>query len=411
MNEIILSLYLFFDEIVAFCFTIFNYDIDIANSESSLYVYLKVLLGVWAIMVVLLDIIKRKEVKTFFIAISCVFIVVGLLIMGTSLNSINVLLPKTSLIIFTYLFPFLLFLANSLSEIRFNLVLKYSKYIIYLLIISGVLGLVIPSLQGNPTQALNGFTYQSTSYFYSKGIMLVLVNSMNKKNSKKQVLNYLTIIFFLYLSILSGGKGAVLTTVICSVIFLKYAKIEILKMIKLISVVGALIYISSFIIRKSDIFLKGFYRSISFISLNKDVFLQNSTGRDAIYKTALTLISERPFFGYGIGSAYYTVLGIYPHNLFLEILIDGGFVLFIFFIFLIYFTLIYLKRNAKKSVSYLFLYLGFIFNFIHLQFSSSYLFGNYFFWLGILLFLNRAVLKKGEDIYENNDILRQFKYQ
>jgi len=72
---------------------------------------------------------------------------------------------------------------------------------------------------------------------------------------------------------------------------------------------------------------------------------------DSLYKPAINLIYNSPIIGHGTNSSKY-LLGFYPHNIFLEILVSGGVVLFSIFLlfiskFLKYFfkTLIYARSN------------------------------------------------------------------
>ena len=49
----------------------------------------------------------------------------------------------------------------------------------------------------------------------------------------------------------------------------------------------------------------------------------NLDNRSDIFAQAVSLILQAPLMGYGFGAAYH-LLGIHPHNLFLEFMIDGG---------------------------------------------------------------------------------------
>ena len=57
---------------------------------------------------------------------------------------------------------------------------------------------------------------------------------------------------------------------------------------------------------------------------------ESALGRLDFYRQALEMVEESPLVGYGIGAFGYMAdglkaAGIYPHNMFLEILVDGGF--------------------------------------------------------------------------------------
>jgi len=53
------------------------------------------------------------------------------------------------------------------------------------------------------------------------------------------------------------------------------------------------------------------------------VLVQHSAGRDRLFYDSLELISESPLIGFGLGS-YNTLLGDYPHNIFLEVALNAG---------------------------------------------------------------------------------------
>ena len=54
--------------------------------------------------------------------------------------------------------------------------------------------------------------------------------------------------------------------------------------------------------------------------------ISNDNGRDLIKYKAYSLISEGGAFGFGFCSSRYYYFGSYPHNIFLEILIDMGYI-------------------------------------------------------------------------------------
>nr|WP_240701406.1 O-antigen ligase family protein [Vibrio kanaloae] len=57
--------------------------------------------------------------------------------------------------------------------------------------------------------------------------------------------------------------------------------------------------------------------------------------RVIVYSNAIDLIKDSPLFGYGTGSAGDYFHGTYPHNIFLDVLINGGVILLIAFILIL----------------------------------------------------------------------------
>lgn len=77
--------------------------------------------------------------------------------------------------------------------------------------------------------------------------------------------------------------------------------------------------------------------------------------RVAVYNKAIALISDSPLVGYGVGSTADFFNGTYPHNIFLDVFINGGILLLIpfFFIVSLYLRMVrkYYKFSSKYSVA------------------------------------------------------------
>lgn len=96
-----------------------------------------------------------------------------------------------------------------------------------------------------------------------------------------------------------------------------------------------------------------------------------TSNRGGIYSNVIRLILNKPFFGYGL-FGFWDVSG-YPHNILLEILLQGG--LFYFSIASVFFLYIGIKilRLVKADENSFILVLLTLFPFIQLQFSGTYL--------------------------------------
>jgi O-antigen ligase len=99
-------------------------------------------------------------------------------------------------------------------------------------------------------------------------------------------------------------------------------------------------------------------------------------GRGALWSTSLENITESPILGYGLGSSGVMAgahEGYYPHNLFLQVWLDGGIVAFLLLAVLLAFPFghaaWYLRRNGLKSSVWI-EYLG-LFTFLILEYSKS----------------------------------------
>lgn len=94
-------------------------------------------------------------------------------------------------------------------------------------------------------------------------------------------------------------------------------------------------------------------------------------------------IFQHPIVGHGIG-AEYTILGTYSHNIFLDIILQGGFIFGGLFIILFIFKAIMAFVNEEDK---LFFFVLFCYGFVPLLISGSYL-SSMSFWI-FLGYLNK----------------------
>ncbi len=117
--------------------------------------------------------------------------------------------------------------------------------------------------------------------------------------------------------------------------------------------------------------------------LSETIF--NDSGRLMIQKNAMELIRDRSILGYGASGELGLINNSYPHNLYLELLIDFGVI--IGGLLAIYVTFIVIKSiimhsSIYKDLGFIFLTLGFVM----LQFSGTYLQNIYIFmFVGLMM--------------------------
>jgi O-antigen ligase len=136
-------------------------------------------------------------------------------------------------------------------------------------------------------------------------------------------------------------------------------------------------------------FLLGF-RDIG-IDLGNGINWEKTSGRDQVYSSAISFIKERPILGYGIFS-YWRVMPN-PHNLFLEILLSGGIVYFFMFFSLLGRLFIKLSKMIRYDCRNKFWLVIYMYPFIMLMFSGSYLTSSMFWFVGMLVATYRMPLK------------------
>ena len=96
-----------------------------------------------------------------------------------------------------------------------------------------------------------------------------------------------------------------------------------------------------------------------------------TSGRDEIYSDALGFIADRPVYGYGL-YAYLFKMEMFPHNIFLEILLQGGLLFLTVFCFMLVMSYGKYRKMLQFDKSQILLMPFAIYAFTELLFSSSY---------------------------------------
>lgn len=248
--------------------------------------------------------------------------------------------------------------------------------------------LTLPKLLISGTIEYGGSNYQQLSYNAAFGYSVLLYNALTGneyrldflKNKIVSVISLLLIFSCIVCVLSSGGRGG-FALMMLNTLYLLYCKrksfISIKSAISIISIIILIIYFVDFSVFKELIDF-GFERI-------KDTFFSNGgsaiskSGRDEVYDLALKYISENPL-GYGFFRSY-AVMGNYPHNFFLEILMDGGYLLLV----LCFFFMIFLYKKSRKIIKngfdITFLIIMSSYPIVMLQFTSTFM------WVGLFWFI------------------------
>jgi len=242
-------------------------------------------------------------------------------------------------------FSYLLFGKNSLQDFEgifryiylltsLYLVASLDKYILHKQLIWGIVawGLLIGVLK--LVNLLNysgaGQTYLTVGLPMGAGLTGALMTFAYTKESvlsRRRLLSLVAIIVIMSALLISRGRSNILypavvfiITLGCNFFFnkkerLKYAVIMIFTAIMTIFSLGALMSNNE-------------YKSIN--RLTESVGNVEEEARYAKWVRSIQLISENPF-GYGVDSCY-ELIGNYPHNIFIEITLSFGVIIFILFL-------------------------------------------------------------------------------
>lgn len=227
------------------------------------------------------------------------------------------------------------------------------------------------------------FNYQSLSYaaVYSIGLLFFFIKNYKKCRWLKSLLLLLvgTNLFVLFTG---GGKGAFV--LFCILFFLFFYDVFKGKSFFLVGAVAFFIFLGKQIVVNFIAQFTGGNR-ILVLFFSDDVG-EITSGRYSLYIKAINILLDRCFLGRGPGSVLYDV-GYFCHNIFLDILIDWGFMFLFFFLIVIFVVLRKCFINAQKA-SMSFLLLVFLGQFIMSLFSGSfyYSFGLWFSIIAVLMY-------------------------
>ena len=247
---------------------------------------------------------------------------------------------------------------------------------------------------------------QNASYMIAYCFLIDIFLLLNNKNYPKfhflnkkwyTIFKIILLPYFMVLSFFGGGRGAFITILVGFFIAIwvnrRHISLKMIAKVSLILVVsvGVLVFALG---KLSDGFLTllndNFERITSLVD-NGSINTSASSGRDEIWKNAWRLISDKPILGYGLFS--YLEKIVWPHNMFLEVLLQGGFVFLLFFIFVLLSAFGKYLRMMRLDKAQIWLIPLMIHVFTQLLFSGSYMFETYF-WFSLTYIYNYRFIKK-----------------
>ena len=189
-----------------------------------------------------------------------------------------------------------------------------------------------------------GLNYQTISYYsvFAFGMTMYLLTSQKNKRIYIAMLIGLALLQ-LYMAISAGGRGAF----VLAIFFLFYYGLKKLTFWKLLLyVIIAVICFSIFesLFASNSIFSAGANRIFNFFGSSDAV---ENDGRWIRYGLAIDAFWESPLWGNGLGSVFYKV-GFYSHNVFTDVLCEGG-LLFFGLILYLFAKFFFISKKAIAS--------------------------------------------------------------
>lgn len=176
-----------------------------------------------------------------------------------------------------------------------------------------------------------------------------------------------------------GGRGAFiqLTILVIYILLINRSQLKVTKTFLFnIIIIVTILYIIINWLPTIPQFYSGYNRITSFFSpkgINTDV------NRISLYTSAFNSFVESPIIGHGLYASSY-VIGFHSHNVFLDILVDGGLILLSIVLTILFKYIKYGFVLYKHDLSIQIIQVFFISFFVMLMFSGS-IFGDSAIWL------------------------------
>ena len=259
------------------------------------------------------------------------------------------------------------------------------------------------------------FEYQTFSYYcsfaYTINLFFILFGKeFNRLKLFDNIIYTVLSVFLLVIQasccLIAGGRGGFIVIIFSTLVFLLLMKKKIIGPISVFIVLFVLI-LNLLPSDMVDSMTMGSERTFSFLQGGK-LDMSSTSGRDVVYDKAVVLIENRPLLGYGI-FGYAGFNKSTPHNIFLEVMLQGGiFYSIIFWMFMLS-IIIKLRKMIKLDNRNMLLVAMGIWPGIELLFSGSYMMFGLFWFLVSYIFVYNTKSKfkvNYENLSCNNDTFK-----
>lgn len=249
------------------------------------------------------------------------------------------------------------------------------------------------NMGANMAQTFNTdyLSYQSISYYsiFAFGFNMYLLVRCGASYTRygRHALIALAILQVI-ITIMSGGRGAfVLGCVFTCYFALKHITLGKLLGYALIAAVA--LFVVNAVLSSNEVFMMGFNRIFNFFGSTEAIGTDNRWIR---WHLAWDAFVESPVIGHGLGSVFYEV-GFYSHNIFTDMLCEGGVVLALIFVVLLVKFMHAVRRLIADDYRNEIIVIVFLCSFVMSCFSGYYL-SDTGIWLSITYVLYRNSLNK-----------------
>ena len=287
-------------------------------------------------------------------------------------------------------------LAMNINAYKVDKCISNSLILLMLVITLGaIFTILIPFLSGRSLyviagHSLTGSSFQAQSYYValSVGINLFLLSS-SQSTGINRMLTFAIIGVQFLCAILYAGRGGMVLALTYVVMYYVYANEKkesttnkLIKALAYISAVIIIFLVLGYIVESNSVLKQRFGRVFSYIG-NGGIDMSQTSNRDIVYPRAFSYILKSPIFGYGIyGYLYLDGINRYPHNIALEMLIEGGIIYFLIWVVVILSGYKRMSRFKETEAFRIFL-IPALYAIIKLSFSGSYSY-EMLFWFSIV---------------------------
>lgn len=365
------------------------------KEDSSTYTIIMIVAFLLSFLIYLKEVVMKRTIrkKGFLFVLCWIIWILTNIILFINKYGLDYAYVKYFIFFFVFSFNSLLWgmeFGRNFKENASQLIKWYEPFV-FIVAIYSIVYVLIPFLNAN--YLLRGSAYQSNSYYsaFAFGCILFYLLFGNRFTRFKIFENkvckifYLVLLMVLPLSVIStGGRGGFVLVLLYGVISILYMvfgdhEFNIKKLVlAFLTLVGffVLILILVSVISKNTSLRESFSYTVSYLDFSTGKIDMGATSnRDLVYKQAIDLIMQSPIFGHGIflSMPLLTTTYSYPHQLFLEFMLQGGAIYtFVASAFLIT-ALIKLKRFSHVTETNRFMVYLFLYPFVMLMFSGTYL--------------------------------------
>ncbi|WP_146227093.1 MULTISPECIES: O-antigen ligase [unclassified Mesotoga] len=307
---------------------------------------------------------------------------------------------------------FLQFLAFSLPAILGALYLsrmqtifemaKLLELVMLLVTLSIFVRLIIPAFRGVRLLTFGGAYFgQIGSYLsafaFGLNLYFLFEGSYHDRFALFRSMYYkLLCIYLLFIQIIgfiiTGGRGGAVLGAIY-LLYMLLTRLSLRKLKYLLTTIGFLSFLVITLIAiwpllmQISAFQYGLFRVTQFIGSGGGINWAGTSGRDIVYRSALELIKQRPILGYGIFGMW--DFSYYPHNLFLEVLLQGGVIYLVIMLIVLFLFAWKVTHLISKDRRYKLLVVLFMYPFVMLMFSGTYLSTPQFWFVLVFVLVSR----------------------